>query len=96
MFIITLTYTKPLEVIDALLKEHIDYLKRQYATGVFLASGRRIPREGGVIFARAQDKSALMDILSEDPFFRESAASYDVVEFAATMTAPGFECLKEA
>ena len=52
MFVVTLTYVKPLAETDALIPAHIAWLERQYAAGHFLASGRRVPRVGGVILSR--------------------------------------------
>lgn len=83
MFVLLLTYTAPLEQIDALLDEHRAYLDRHYASGVFLASGRREPRTGGVILAGGPgvDAATLRAISEEDPFTRAGAPTYDIVEF---------------
>ncbi|MFW5489910.1 MAG: YciI family protein [Desulfovibrio sp.] len=95
MFIVNLTYIAPLETIDALLEEHIAFLKAGYAEGVLMASGRKVPRNGGVILARAESREALDKILSRDPFYREKAAEYEITEFIPTMTAPELEAMKE-
>ncbi|MBB5018694.1 uncharacterized protein YciI [Chitinivorax tropicus] len=95
MFLITLTYRVPLTAVDAALPAHIDYLQQQYAAGVFLASGRRTPRTGGVILATAADRQTLNATLAADPFYQQGIADYDVIEFTPTMTAPGLEKLKE-
>ena len=94
MFIVTLTYLKPVEEIDALMHDHVEWLKKGYADGLFIASGRRVPRIGGVILARSGDEQALRENLARDPFVTHGAARCDVVEFAASMTAPGAEVLK--
>jgi uncharacterized protein YciI len=94
MFIVTLTYLKPVEEIDALMHDHVAWLEAGYAEGLFVASGRRVPRIGGVILARSGDEPALRAALARDPFAVHGAARCDVVEFAASMTAPGAEVLK--
>jgi len=94
MFIVTLTYLKPVEEIDALMHDHVEWLKKGYADGLFIASGRRVPRTGGVILARSGDEQALRENLDRDPFIVHGAARCDVVEFTASMTAPGAEVLK--
>ncbi|GGS41950.1 hypothetical protein GCM10010270_09880 [Streptomyces violaceus] len=33
MFVLELTYTAPLEAVDAVLKEHVDWLDEQYRQG---------------------------------------------------------------
>ncbi|WP_035848054.1 YciI family protein [Kitasatospora azatica] len=95
MFAVTLTYTAPLDRIDALLPEHVAWLDRHYATGALLASGRQVPRTGGVILARAVNRQALDAILAEDPFGRAGVAEYQVVEFTPTKAAPGLGALLE-
>jgi len=94
MFIITLTYLKPVEEIDALMPDHLAWLERHYDDGLFVASGRRVPRTGGVILARSGDEAALRAALAADPFAIHAAARFDVIEFAPTMTAPGAEVIK--
>src|SRR5438874_1578547 len=47
MFVIELTYKAPLPEIDAQMKAHVAFLKKYYAAGHFLVSGRQIPRAGG-------------------------------------------------
>jgi uncharacterized protein YciI len=93
VFVVVLTYQKPLDVIDRLLEAHCRYLDDNYAKGIFLASGRREPRIGGVILARAESRPALEAILAADPFFREDAATYEIIEFIPGKVAPGLEGL---
>jgi uncharacterized protein YciI len=59
MFIVTLTYQRPLQEIDALMARHVVWLKRHYKSGIFIASGRQVPRRGGVILARSGNRTAL-------------------------------------
>jgi uncharacterized protein YciI len=54
VYIVILTYIKPLDEIDAAIPAHVEWLKKGYAEGIFLASGRRIPRNGGVILAKCE------------------------------------------
>lgn len=93
MFIVLLTYTKPLEEIDKRLEAHVAFLDKQYAQGDFIASGRRVPRIGGVILSKMASRKALEDVLREDPFAIHGVASYDIVEFEPSKTLSGFENL---
>lgn len=81
LFLIDLTYVKPVEEIDPLLEAHYAFLDRQYADGIFLASGPKVPRTGGAIIARGTDRAALEEILTQDPFFQAKVAEYTVTEF---------------
>ncbi|GAA2315299.1 YciI family protein [Streptomyces hawaiiensis] len=95
MFVLELTYTAPLEAVDAVLKDHVDWLDEQYRQGVFLASGRKNPRDGGVIIAVAGDRARIEAITAEDPFVVAGVCAYRVTEFAATRTAPALEAYRE-
>ena len=88
MYIVLLEYLKPLSEVDRFVAEHRAYLKMHYEAGDFLLSGRREPRVGGVIIAQAATRAALETILAGDPFWRESIARYDIVEFVPSMAAP--------
>ena len=95
MFIVSLTYNCPLEEIDRHLEAHVAYLKQQYADGHFIASGRKVPRTGGVILAKVKNREELEAILGKDPFNIAGIADYEITEFVASMAATGFKNLKE-
>jgi uncharacterized protein YciI len=95
MFIVSLNYKCQLEEVDKHLDAHVDYLKLQYANGNFIASGRKVPRTGGVILCNAKSKNELESIIAKDPFHKEGIAEYDITEFIPSMVAEGFEKLKE-
>ena len=88
MFIIFVSYQKPLEEVDAHLAAHIAFLKENYAKGTFLASGRQNPRTGGIILARASSKQEIEALVTHDPFYVHRVATYTVTEFTPSMTAP--------
>lgn len=95
MFVVSLTYTGALDAIDALIPAHVEWLKSHYAAGHFVASGRKVPRTGGVILAQGLTREALEQRLAEDPFAKAGVATYDVIEFVPTMTAPAIDHLRE-
>ncbi|MBT1442913.1 GTP cyclohydrolase [Shewanella sp. JM162201] len=84
MFIVSLTYTAPLDEIDKFIPEHIAFLNEQYALGHFQLSGRKVPRTGGIIIATVKDRDSLDNILAKDPFQLEKLANYDVIEIVPT------------
>ncbi|MFL7026862.1 YciI family protein [Enterovibrio norvegicus] len=95
MFVVSLTYTVALSEVDQYIDAHIAYLEKQYAEGHFLASGRKVPRTGGIILARANDRAHLDAILRADPFYQAGVADYDIMEFEPSMTAEGLDGLKK-
>jgi uncharacterized protein YciI len=88
MFVLELTYTGGLEKVDALLGEHVAWLDAQYARGVILASGRKNPRDGGIILAAGSDRAAVEAMTRTDPFVTAGVCAYRVTEFFATKTVP--------
>ena len=60
MFIVSLTYTKPLEEVDTYVEVHIEYLKEQYEKGNFIASGRKVPSIGGIIISKLKSKEKII------------------------------------
>jgi uncharacterized protein YciI len=94
MFIVSLNYIKPIEEVEAHLQAHVAYLEKYYKKEVFIASGRKVPRTGGVILAKAGSPEELQAVLREDPFHINGIAEYEVTEFAPTMTLPALSALK--
>ena len=88
MFLLELTYTAPLDRIDAAMKAHMKWLRAHYAAGHFLVSGRKIPRDGGIIIATGTDREAVVNIAHQDPFVSQGLATVRVIEFRASQKAP--------
>ena len=94
MFVVTLTYVADISEVDAEEPAHLAWLDSQFADGVFIAAGHRVPRHGGVIFADGVDREELNRRLTLDPWAEKCLADYTVVEFDPTRVAPGFEKLR--
>jgi len=84
-YIVILTYVKSLEEVNEQIPAHIEWLKKGYQDGVFLASGRRVPRNGGVIIAQCDNYYVLEERLSQDPFRIKGIAKSVIVPFEASM-----------
>ena len=94
MFIVSITYTKPASEIDSLLTAHKKFLNQQYAEGVFLMSGRKVPRTGGIIIPDCADRAEIEAIMESDPFFIGGVAEYEIIEFVPSMTAEALEAFR--
>jgi uncharacterized protein YciI len=94
MFIVLLSYIKPILEVERFVSEHRAYLESHYASGDFILSGRKEPRTGGVILARVMTRQAIETIIMQDPFHREQIANYEIIEFLPTMTAPQLQNFK--
>jgi len=90
MFIVSLSYIQPIEEVERHLEAHIDWLKTHYENNNFIASGRKVPRTGGVILSNLECKKELEQILKQDPFSIEKVAEFEIIEFIPSMSLPEF------
>jgi len=96
IFVVSLTYNAPLEDVDKYVPEHVKFLDEHYRSGQFLLSGRKVPRTGGVILAKVENRAVLDRLLEKDPFNREKLASYEVTEIVPTKSSRALAFLVEA
>jgi len=87
MFVIELVYKAPLAQIDAHMTAHVRFLKKYYSAGNFLVSGRKIPRDGGIILAVGKTRQEIEAIVKEDPFHKHGLADFRIIEFRASQKA---------
>jgi len=87
MFVIELTYKVDLAQIDAHMAAHVMFLRKYYASGNFLVSGRKIPRNGGIIVAVGRSRQQIESIIQEDPFYQRDLADFRVIQFRASQRA---------
>ena len=87
MFVIELIYKADLVEIDAHMAAHVTFLKKYYASGNFLVSGRKVPRDGGIILAVAKSRAEVEAIIKQDPFVEHHLADFRIIEFRASQRA---------
>jgi len=90
MFLIELTYKADLAEIDAHMAAHVAFLNKYYASGHFVVSGRKIPREGGIILAIGDSPEQIEALIQEDPFHQHGLAEFRIVQFRASQSAHDF------
>ena len=74
-------------------KEFENNLAEQYSLGNFHASGRLVPRTGGIILSKMKNKIELEKILDKDPFKINDLADYDIIEFMPSRACKDLEFL---
>ncbi|AMM86974.1 YciI family protein [Martelella sp. AD-3] len=94
MILISLTYVAPMDAVEKHFDGHIEWLNRHYADGVFVASGRKVPRTGGLIIARGS-LDEVRALCEADPFVSEGVARYELTEVDFSRTVAGVEGLKQ-
>jgi uncharacterized protein YciI len=87
MFVIELIYKASLAEIDRAMPAHVTFLKKNYAAGNFIVSGRKIPRDGGIIVAVGESRERIEAIMAEDPFCSRGLADVRIIEFRASQRA---------
>ena len=91
MFVVELIYKAELREIDAHMAEHMRFLERHYASGHFVVSGRKVPRDGGIILAVAKTRHEIETIMAQDPFVARGLADVRVTEFRVSQRATDLE-----
>jgi uncharacterized protein YciI len=91
IFIATLTYTVPIEQIDAVLADHLTWLKAGQAAGHFIAWGPCEPRDCGLIFVKAASRDEAEALLAGDPFMTHQLADLAVIEWTPRYAFAGLE-----
>jgi uncharacterized protein YciI len=87
LFVVELIYKAPLAEIDAAMTAHVRFLRKFYASGTFLVSGRKIPRDGGVILASGDSREQIEAVVHEDPFVARGLADFRIIQFRASQRA---------
>ncbi len=93
MFIVDLNYIVSLEKIDAQMGDHMKFLRKYYKENVFVASGRKVPRTGGIILVLAKSKGEVEKIMKEDPFCKLKLAEITITEFLTSQVHPSLKGL---
>lgn len=81
IFIIDITYTKPLAEVEKVTVEHRVYLDKFYASKHLIFSGRKNPPTGGVIVGMFSDIKEAENFVAGDPFKIQNIAEYKITEF---------------
>ncbi|MFE9428375.1 YciI family protein [Kitasatospora sp. NPDC006697] len=95
MFVVTVTYTVPLDEVDRWRPAHGAWLNQLISQRLLLAVGRQVPLVGGVYLASGMPAEELDRLLVTDPYVLNGVATHSVVEFTPLLVAPGLEILKD-
>ncbi len=87
MCAILIDYVAALDAVDRHMAAHVAWLAKGYEAGMFVMSGRRQPRTGGVILTRGH-AAEVEALAASDPFVVAGVATTTVIAFTASMSAP--------
>ncbi|MFF9851474.1 YciI family protein [Streptomyces litmocidini] len=94
MFVVTVTYTAPMDEVDLWRPAHGDWLNQLISRRLLLVAGRQVPLVGGVYLAPRMPAEELDGLLATDPYVLNGVAAHTVVEFTPLLIAAGLEGLK--
>lgn len=84
-----------MEELDAHMTAHVKFLQKYYKKNIFIASGRKVPRTGGIILALADSKEQVEEIIREDPFYIHKLADFAITEFLTSQYHPDMKKILE-
>jgi uncharacterized protein YciI len=84
MYALISRYKRPLSEVDKHIDAHRAWLRKNYAAGTFLISGRQRSGAGGFILVAAIERTQLDAILAVDPFVQNDLADYEIVDVTPT------------
>lgn len=96
MYLLIVTYKKPVEVVSTYNEAHIEWVKQYFKEDIFMAAGPKKDKNGGVILAKSIDRKTLDAILAEDIFVKSNVADYAVIDFDCKLATVGLELLQIA
>ncbi|MFF4037395.1 YciI family protein [Streptomyces sp. NPDC001816] len=94
MFVVTVTYTAPLDEVNRWRPAHGEWLNDLIARRLLLMAGRRPQWVGGVYVAPGMQAEEIDRLLATDPYLVNGVAEHHVVEFTPLLVAAGLEELK--
>jgi uncharacterized protein YciI len=87
--VLTITYLKPLDVIDETRPAHLEWLKNEVDAGRILLAGRTESQTGAVLITGDIDAAAADAVIASDPYTQAEVASYERVSFNGAFRAAG-------
>lgn len=95
MYLVTITYTQPLEAVERVLDAHRQYLREAPLARRIVMTGRRRPATGGLVMLRADSRAEVEAFVQADPYCTEQVAAFEIIEFDVAQVAEGLASLRE-
>lgn len=87
MFVVSITYTAPLDQVAVHRQGHIEWLEAAFARGNMDLAGSKSTKDGGILLTNHPDRKSLQAELDQDPYRFLRLATHEIIQFDATMTA---------
>ncbi|WP_159706569.1 YciI family protein [Arthrobacter sp. 18067] len=86
MFVVSITYTSPGELVASHRPAHVEWLKAAFARGSLDLAGSKSTKDRGLLLTTHSDRESLEAELDQDPYRIHNVATHTITEFDATMT----------
>ncbi|ASW09911.1 YciI family protein [Rhizobium sp. 11515TR] len=90
LYVVTLKYVQPPEVIAAHLDSHRAWLVEHTKSGRIIAAGPMDPPTGGIVLASCEDRAELDGMLHSDSFYVHELVEFAVQAFNPALRADNF------
>lgn len=87
-------YLKPVDEVEVHLDAHRGWVRENAQAGRFIAAGREVPLQGGLLVAVGVTRDEVDAIIAADPYVVEGMADYDIREYDVVLATPGAEALQ--
>ena len=87
--VLTLTYRKPLDVVDQTRPAHVEWINGEIAAGRLLLAGRQESEQGGVLITGDIPTEQAEELIAADPYQLAGLVSYERLTFNGALRAPG-------
>lgn len=93
MLLLIVNYTELPEKVTPHAASHGAWVKQHIDDGTFLFAGPKKNKLGGVILAKSNDKTKLLDIIAKDSYVIADVAEYQIIDFDCKLASPELELL---
>ncbi|MGY4617687.1 uncharacterized protein YciI [Bradyrhizobium sp. USDA 4472] len=90
LYIVVLTYIRPIEEVHAYLDTHRDWLVEYAKKGIIVVAGPLEDRSGGALVACCKDRAELDGVLATDSFHVHQLVEYEIKAFSGALRGEAF------
>lgn len=80
MYLVEVTYLKPVEEVNKVREEHLKFLEGFTDNKTLVVAGRKEDSSGGILIF-ADNKEEVERFMRDDPYFREGLTKYSCIRF---------------
>jgi uncharacterized protein len=87
--VLTLTYLRPLDVVDQARPDNVAWIKREIEAGRLILAGRQESEQGGILITGDISSADAEELMADDPYQLTGLVRYERSSFNGSLRAPG-------